>query len=215
MKKTIVFDLDGTLIHSLPEITKYLNVALEHYGYPLIDDNRTREIIGCGARMLVKGAINQPLSEQKLDEILEYYNYHYTKSDSSLTFLFDGVEELLYALKEKGFSLVILTNKPQQTTDEIYQKLLSKFKFDAVIGESKGYPTKPDKGSMQRVFDALNVTKDDCVMVGDMKSDYLVGVNSGVETICVLWGYGEKDHLSSLGCENFVSTPSELLEFLK
>ena len=97
MKKTIVFDLDGTLIHSLPEITKYLNVALEHYGYPLIDDNRTREIIGCGARMLVKGAINEPIPEQKLDEILDYYNYHYTKSDSSLTTNLDGVEELLYA----------------------------------------------------------------------------------------------------------------------
>ncbi|MBO5713875.1 MAG: HAD hydrolase-like protein, partial [Clostridia bacterium] len=66
----------------------------------------------------------------------------------------------------------------------------------------------------QRVFDTLNVTKDDCVMVGDMKSDYLVGVNSGVEPICVLWGYGDKDHLSSLGCENFVDTPSDLLKSL-
>ncbi len=215
MKKIVIFDLDGTLIDSLPEITKYINLTLQHYGYPLIDDNRTRQIIGSGARKLVKDAINRPITDQKLDEILDYYNFHYTNSDSSLTSLFSGIEELLFSLKNQGFSIAILTNKPQQTTDNIYQKLLSKFNFDLVLGESKGYPTKPDKRSVERVFNALNVTSSDCYIVGDMETDYLASINSGCMPVCVLWGYGDKHYLSSLGCKNFANTPSEVLEFLK
>ena len=215
MKKTVIFDLDGTLIHSIPEITKYLNLTLKHFGYPLIDENRTLSIIGCGARNLVKNAINCPVSEEKFEEIFKFYDQEYTKSDNSLTVLFDGIEELLIELKRRGYLLAILTNKQQKTTEQIYQKLLSKFNFDAVLGDLKGVPMKPDKRSVERVFNALNVTALDCYMVGDMQTDYLAGVNSGCTPVCVLWGYGNKEHLSSLGCENFVNTPSELLEFLK
>lgn len=214
MRKAVIFDLDGTLIHSLPDITENLNITLKHFGFNTVTQERTKQIIGRGARNLVKDAIGCPVSEQDLDVYLSYYNFHYTNSENRLTALFDGIAELLKELKKRGYLIAICTNKPQQTTDKIYKQFLIEFNFDAVFGETPDCPVKPDKRSVIRVLDFLNVLPENVYFVGDMQTDYLSAVNSGCKPVCVLWGYGEKSRLSAIGCSVFAEKPSDILRII-
>ena len=117
MNKAIIFDLDGTIIDSAPDILDNLNIMLENYGYPKIELKRVTEIIGHGARNLVKGAVNKPLDEKVLDEYLKFYNNIYTANANKKTILYDGIMETIKKLRDMGYKLAICTNKPQMTLD--------------------------------------------------------------------------------------------------
>ena len=214
MQKAVIFDLDGTLIHSLPDIKENLNIMLKHFGYPTVSEERVRGIIGNGARNLVKDAINFPISDAELDQRLNFYNHCYTNSDNNNTLLFNGIPELLTSLNNKGYILAICTNKPQETTDRLYNKLLKQFNFKAVFGQRAGVPVKPDRQSVAGVFSALNVLPENCYFIGDMEIDYLTAVNSGCKPINVLWGYGEKSKLLSLGANLFAENPKDILKII-
>ncbi len=215
MQKAVIFDLDGTLIHSLPDITENLNIMLRHFGFDTVTLEKTKQIIGRGARNLVKDAIGCPVSDRDLDVYLNYYNFHYTNSQNKLTALFNGIAELLTQLKKRGYLIAICTNKPQQTTDKIYKQFLTEFNFDAVFGETPDCPVKPDKKSVMRVLDFLKVSPQNAYFVGDMQTDYLSAVNSGCKPVCVLWGYGERAKLSELGCSVFAETPLDVLRIIE
>ena len=119
MKKLAIFDLDGTLIDSVPDIFDCINLMLEKFGYEKRKIEDIKQMIGNGAKNLVIRAIGSPVSEEKIKECLNYYNQIYTSSGSPKTKLFDGIEQTLSILKSRGYLLGIITNKPQMTTDEI------------------------------------------------------------------------------------------------
>lgn len=119
MIKLAIFDLDGTLLHTIPDIAENVNIMLNKYGYRTLSEKEVAKRVGNGAKNLVKQSIPEELPEDKLKVILDYYNKIYTESGSKKTALFSGIEELLVGLKERGVKLAILTNKPQMTTDGV------------------------------------------------------------------------------------------------
>lgn len=215
MNKAVIFDLDGTILDSAPDILFNLNLMLENFGHKRIDLKRVYDTIGHGARNLVKGAIDDVLTEKEIDARLSFYNNKYTNSGSPYTKLFDGIDNLLISLKSQNFKLAILTNKPQETTDKIYEKYLKKYDFDLVIGQRKDLPIKPNPTSTIQILQALKVSNENAYFVGDMETDLLTGLNANVTPIIANWGYGKKEKLLSLGAKFFAETPSEVLSFLK
>ena len=214
MEKLIIFDLDGTLIHSLPDIAFNLNLALEKFGYARLEHKDVMRFIGNGARRLVKDSMGEGVTEKQVDECLAFYNELYTNSNSPRTGLFDGVMEMLISIREKGYKLAILTNKPQLTTNEVVKVHFKNFSFDLVVGQSPNVKCKPDKSGAEYIMKTLDVLPENCYLIGDGETDYLTAKNAGVKSISVLWGYRSKEQLMQVGSKTFAENPKDVLKLL-
>jgi len=214
MNKAVVFDLDGTLIDSLPDIYHYVNVTLEKFDAPKRKLHEVRQFIGNGAKNLIKRSFNE-LTEEQLKERLDYYNQKYTASGSPKTKLFDGVKETLLELKKRGYKLAILTNKPQITTEDVYKRYLMDIGFDVVFGARNGVKIKPDPEALFMILDELSVKSENAYFVGDGETDVMTAANGKVKAISVLWGYRDKAQLEEVGATVFADKPSDLIELIK
>lgn len=214
MNKAVIFDLDGTILHTVPDITDNINLMLKKFGYPLLTEKEVAAKVGSGARRLVYDCIGKDITEKELDERLEYYNKLYTESTSPKTRLFDGVEELILRLEKDGYKLAIMTNKPQETTDTVKREHLSKFNFLKIVGSSNGVKCKPDKTATEDLIKFLGVDKENVWFLGDGETDALTAINAGINGISVLWGYREKEQLIKAGATVFASTPKEVYKII-
>ncbi len=215
MSKAVVFDLDGTLIDSLPDIADSIQDMLKKFNHPLISYNAIMQNTGDGARNLVKRCLPAGLSEQEIDERLYYYNDIYTNSGSPKTCVFAGIKEMLVELKKRGYKIGVLTNKPQMTTDVVFEKLFSDVDIDAVVGQHAGMKIKPDPTMLLQILSNFGVEKQNAYFVGDGEPDAQIAINAGINGISELWGYRTKEQLMKAGATVFVNTPDELLQLLK
>ncbi len=214
MNKLVIFDLDGTLIDSLPDIYEQMNLSLKHFNYPLCTMGQIRQYIGNGARHLVKCSFGN-LTEQDLDQKLEYYNKIYTACGSPKTHVFEGMDKVIVVLKKMGYKLAILTNKPQMTTDKVYEKYLKQFGFDMVVGQSNNVKCKPDKTATLNILKELGVSEENAYFIGDGQTDIETAYNANIKHIAVLWGYRDKEQLEKVGANTFAYTPSDILDLIQ
>ena len=214
MKKLVIFDLDGTLLYTLEDINKSLNIVLEKHGYRAVSVDKTKNMVGYGAKKLIELASNE--SGEKLDSLFAELKAVMSSSDNSLTTLYNGLDNVLISLKNKGYKLAIISNKPNEATQEIYKQKLSEYKFDYVSGANINlFKVKPDKESVEYCLNFLNVSKEDAVYVGDSEVDVQTAINANIDCISVLWGYRSRQEISKAGKSNFVSTPNELLDMIE
>ncbi len=213
--KLVIFDLDGTLIDSVYDIQDSLNYTLERFGFAKINLTQTKKFIGNGARKLVERSLGDFATEENIDKVLKFYNEYYTKSGSPKTKLFDGIGDMLIDLKNKGYKLAILTNKPQMTTEDVYETYLKQYNFDMVCGQSEFIKCKPDKSGVMHILEKLNVSPENTYFVGDGETDVMTAKNSQIKGISALWGYREKEILSSYGATIFADAPSSIKDLVK
>ena len=215
MNKAVIFDLDGTLIDSVPDIAENINIMLKRFGYPVLSEEEIKAKVGHGARNLVKDCIGKSLTDKELDERLEFYNYQYTNSGSPKTRLYKGIPETLKELKKRGYKLAILTNKPQETTDNVIKNHMSDLNFDKVVGQSGSVKCKPDKAATLAILKELNVLPENTYFVGDGDADVLTSLNSETNGIAVLWGYSSKEKLAAFGATAFAYKPEDILKIIQ
>lgn len=215
MNKAVIFDLDGTLIDSVPDMAENINIMLKRFGYPVLSEEEIKAKVGHGARNLVKDCIGKSLTDKELDERLEFYNYQYTNSGSPKTRLYKGIPETLKELKKRGYKLAILTNKPQETTDNVIKNHMSDLNFDKVVGQSGSVKCKPDKAATLAILKELNVLPENTYFVGDGDADVLTSLNSGTNGIAVLWGYSSKEKLAAFGATTFAYKPEDILKIIQ
>jgi len=209
--KNIIFDLDGTLTDSKPGIVKGVQYALRCYGIDEPDLDKLTSFVG---PPLYKSFMDYlECSEEEAKEAVECYREYYAETGLYENALYDGVEGLLYALKEKGYRLLIASSKPR-----IYVKrILSFFRilryFDIVEG-SELDSRRTDKAELlSYVLDKWDLKAEECVMIGDRKHDVLGARANGMDSIAVGYGYGSEDELSGVGPTYFFSTIEELKNF--
>ncbi|MBP5466308.1 MAG: HAD hydrolase-like protein, partial [Clostridia bacterium] len=158
MDKAVIFDLDGTLLDTIDDITDSINGMLNEYGYKAIDKERVRAIIGSGAEKLIADALPEKLKDGEFVKRLETYNRIYNASGSPKTKLFGGVKETLKELKNRGYRLAVLSNKPQHSTDKVAEKYLSGLGFDYIAGQSEIIKCKPDPAGALYVLKELGAS---------------------------------------------------------
>lgn len=214
MEKVIIFDLDGTLLDTIKDIADNVNLTLERFGYPTLTEKEIMTYIGNGARNLMRRSVKVELSDNAFEEVFRYYDALYSSSKSEKTCIFDGLDEVLIAFKNKGYKLAILSNKQQAATDNVYEKYLKDYQFDMVVGQRDGVPIKPDPTEVKRILKTFNVLPENAYFVGDGDADVKVSLNAGINGISVLWGYREKRQLESVGAKVFAKTPSDLLDLI-
>ena len=215
MGKAVIFDLDGTLLNTLSDIAYYTNLALERFGYPKRTEEEIMQFIGCGSKNLIKKSLPDGLSEEIVVECHDYYNKTYTESGSPRTRLFEGIEEVCKQLKQRGFKLAILTNKPQKTTDNVYEKYMTSSGLDKVVGQSENVKVKPDPTAALSIAKQFDARPDQVYFVGDGETDVEVAINAKMNGIAVLWGYRNKEQLTKAGAKVFAVEPMDLLGLIQ
>ena len=205
MKTAVLFDLDGTLLDTLQDLTDATNHTLRHFGYPEKTAAEMRYIIGSGAYFQLQAAMNGDLRGRDMEEIYRHYRDYYDVHATDKTCPYGGVVEALTALKEK-YPVGIVSNKP----DAVVRDLCARF-FPGVyaLGERADLrPRKPAPDMVKKALEELGA--DRCVYVGDTQIDVETAKNAGAKCLCVLWGFRDQDQLEAAGAEHFCETAQTL-----
>ena len=213
--RAALFDLDGTLLDTLEDIVNAVNRVLAGKGFPTHELDVYRYFVGDGSAMLINRALPE---EKRTDDVirgcLKQFLEDYGRNLNIKTKPFEGIPEMLDALKDRGLKMAILSNKPHELTKQCATKLLSNWNFDVVIGQRNGVPHKPDPAGALEVADRLNIPPADFLYVGDSGVDMKTAAASGMFPVGVLWGFRSMGELKDNGSLALVDHPSEILSFL-
>lgn len=213
MVKLVIFDLDGTLINSNGDLKFCMNKMLEDYGLPKITTEETYQFVGYGARRFVELALKGNLDNFE-ERFLTFNKYLATYSGDN-AYIYEGLDELLLTLKEKGVKLAIVSNKQQDATDFVVNKMLGKYNFDVVCGIGGNFKTKPDTTAVEYVLKTLGIKKEETLYVGDSEIDMLTAINAGLKSVGVLWGFRTKEQLIEKGGKVFAENAKELYDLIE
>ena len=233
-KKAFLFDFDGVLADSLPDIAASVNAALAHFGLPAIATDDVRCFVGDGARRLIErsfaaaSAIAQgraaPFAESDIAGFLGWYRAYYEARATERTTLYPGIKELLQEIRKKGFCAAAVTNKPSSLARIISERLGIAGLLDAIVGpEEAGGKTKPAPDGLIEALRRINArlpkgcrpcTAQDAVMTGDSPQDVLAGKRLPCTTCAVLKGYIAPQALFDAGADLYVNLASDLRNVL-
>jgi phosphoglycolate phosphatase len=213
--KAVLFDLDGTLLDTLEDISNAVNRVLEGKGFPTHKLNAYRNFVGDGSAMLINRALPK---EKRTDDVirtcLTAYLEDYGRNWNVKTKPYEGIPEMLDSLNDRGLKMAILSNKPHAFTKQCATELLSSWDFDAVIGQRNGTPPKPDPAGALEVAKRLDLSPVDFLYMGDSGVDMKTAVASGMFPVGVLWGFRSMGELKDNGSLALINRPSEILNFL-
>lgn len=206
---TVIFDLDGTLLYTLDDLTRAVNVAMEKMKMPCCTLEQVRSYVGNGIRKLVERAVPEGTSEEKTDEAFAYFKAYYDVHCLDKTVPYDGIEELLNGLKNQGYKMAIVSNKQDAPVKELQKKFFSEY-ISVAIGEQEGMKRKPAPDTVFAALRELGSSPEHAVYVGDSDVDFDTANNAGLPCISVLWGFRDEAFLRKKGAVVFAKNPREV-----
>ncbi len=210
--RAYLFDLDGTLIDTAPDIHVALNAALEHHGYPPIDESLTRHFIGHGGRAMIRAALeHHQLPDVNLESLLVTFLDHYSAHIADFSQPYATVVETLGALKDRGAKLGIVTNKGGRLTHLLVDALKLQHNFDSIIAGDSAAKPKPASDPLFMALNELGVDATDTLFVGDSTTDVEAARAAGTAVVCVDYGYSQGVPANALGADGTISLFAELL----
>ena len=209
MKTGILFDLDGTLLSTLEDLTDAVNYTLRHYGCPERSQDEICSFLGYGAKYLIASSLPEG-KDFDVDAVLAFYQKYYATHSQIKTRPYDGILEALAELR-KEFPVAIVSNKPDIATKPLCKEYFGGDIY--ALGESASCPRKPAPDMVYQGMQAIGV--ETCIYVGDSEVDVLTAKNAGVPCLTVLWGFRDKACLVEAGATHFCSDPAHLLNLLK
>lgn len=213
MKKAIVFDLDGTLLNTLEDLTDSTNYALRVCGFPERTIEEVRRFVGNGIQKLIERAVPANTAEEKITECFTLFCEHYKQNMENKTAEYDGISDLLAALYAAGYKMAIVTNKADFAAQVLCGKLFGKY-VKTVVGSVDDRPNKPAPDGVFYALEQMGVTKEEAVFVGDSEVDILTAQNAEIDAIGVLWGFRDIADLEAVGVKITVKTTKELENLL-
>jgi phosphoglycolate phosphatase len=212
--KAIIFDLDGTLINSIPDIADSMNEVLSQFGYPQYNYNQYKYFVGNGIRRLVERCVPPEYStSENIDNIFRTMIDVYSNNCMNKTTVYDGITELLDGLQSKRIKMAILSNKTDSITQKIYDKLFRDSNFTTVLGATASFPKKPNPRSALFVAESMSVAPDDVFYLGDTSIDMETACAAGFFPAGVSWGFRPEEELISFGAKFIANTPIDCLRF--
>lgn len=216
MKKAVIFDLDGTLSDSIASIKYSADKALGEFGYGPFTEEQYKYFVGDGAANLIKRALaaGGDLDLTRFEEVFARYKEIFKVYCMYQVRPYEGIPELLAALKERGVKIAVLSNKPHANTLDVIEKLFGKDCFDAVQGQTEGLAIKPSPEGVFRILEGWNLTPGDILYLGDTATDMKTGKSAGAFTVGALWGFREREELIEGGADALIGSPLQLLMHL-
>ena len=219
-KNTLLFDLDGTLVDSVPDLAFSVNQTLIELGLTPFDQDIIRGWVGNGANVLIQRAlsgsaeISKALDSTLLKQALEIFYQSYQRYNCIETCLYSDVLETLTELKNRGYRLVIITNKPERFISPIIDGLALNGLFELIIGGDTLNKRKPDPLPLEHACQQLSVDTNQCVMIGDSKNDILAAKAAKIQSIALTYGYNYGEDISKYQPEVVLDNFADLLQIL-
>lgn len=214
MINAVVFDLDGTLLDTVPDIAAALNHALARCHLPTHDIKTVETFLGGGIRDAVLKAAPAGTEEETIAHILTLYRDEYLEHCTQHTRPYSGVQELVTSLRERGVPLVVLSNKTEATAQKIVQHFFPAGEFTAVFGRVPERPLKPHAAAAQPIWDTLALSPEQVAYVGDSNTDILFAREVGMLPVAAPWGYRPRQELVAAGATLIAETPADILTLL-
>ncbi len=208
--KGFVFDLDGTLLDTLPDLVVLTNETLSRHGYPTHSTEAICGFVGKGAAMLIRRALPAECSDAEVDAVVATWRELFPSLGHANTKPYKGVPELLHELKGRGCRLAVLSNKFDAGTREVIAAHFPGV-FDEVHGECADYPRKPDPTGLEKTIVQLGCDPSEVGYVGDSGTDMEVAVRAHAAPLGVSWGYQSRATLIEGGARVIVDHPRDLL----
>ena len=214
MFRLCIFDLDGTLTDTLDSLTYSVNLTLEEMGYPALERSKCRAFVGNGSRVLIEKALKASgdTTLSRIEEGMEVYDRVFDANCTYHVTPYDGIVELLQALKEKGMKLTVLSNKPHRQAVHVVEEVFGKEMFDWVQGQQEGIPRKPDPYAAIQIAEKFGVKPEECVYIGDSEVDVATGTAARMKTLGVTWGFRSVEQLKEAGATILLDRPVQILE---
>ncbi len=217
--KLCVWDLDGTLLHTLPTLHHFDNLSLKHFGFNEITYDQNVILIKYPIgeyyhHLLRMGGCEEEKIEGIVNDLIQYNFDLYNADPTCKAEEFEGVRETLIRIQEMGIENVLFSNKFQEISEKL-AKHYYKDEISAVYGQLPQYPSKPQVGCTDRILKSTGLSADEILIIGDTEVDILSAKNNHIDCVCATWGYQTRDVLMKYEPDYIIDRPEELLEILR
>ena len=210
MPEALIFDLDGTILDTLGDLSNSVNFALARNNLPPRSVEEVRSFVGNGIRLLIERSVPEGTEAEIVDKCFEDFKKHYKENSAVLTKAYSGIYELLCTLRDKGIKTAVVSNKADFAVQTLVEKYFRGL-FDYSVGEKDGVRRKPYPDSVNCAVEYLGVNRKKCIYIGDSDVDIETARNSDMKCICVTWGFRDEAFLKSFSPDYIVDSPAEIL----
>lgn len=214
----VIFDMDGTILNTLDDLTDATNYALGKHGFPSCTREAVRSFVGNGAVMLIKRALgietgDRDCSGELFEAVYADYFAYYRAHCADKTKAYDGMLDVLAHLRAAGVHTAVVSNKPHEAVLQLCRDYFPDL-FDEAVGTRHGIKEKPAPDAVLEIIKKLDVQKEACIYVGDSDVDIDTAKNSAIPCISVSWGFKSREFLEAHGATRIVDTAAELEKLL-
>ena len=208
--RAVVFDLDGTLLDTMPDIIKVGNELLSEHGIPGKTRDDYAAAVGMGLETLYAKLLGGQVGENLLARLVNRASEAFNRMDDFLAAPYPGIKELLEMLSSRGIPMAILSNKPQRAAEICTKHFFPDVPFLQIVGSQPGKPVKPEKSSAEAIMKAMGVSPGETLMAGDGEPDMLVAENAGMIPVACAWGFTPGIRLMELGARFLARKPMDI-----
>lgn len=213
-KVSIIFDLDGTLLDTLQDLAETGNDVLLRLGFSGHAEDKYRQFVGDGMRMLVRRMLPENSSEATLNRGFSLFQQTYQERWQRNCCLYEGVGAMLAALNESSIQFSVLSNKPHEFTLQFCDRFFPEKPFATVRGQQEGFPKKPHPDGALEIASLMECSPENVFFVGDSNVDMQTAINAGMTAVGVSWGFRGVEELQMNGADIIIYEPLELLKYV-
>ena len=210
--KGIIFDLDGTLLNTLEDLTASMNYALVKLGCNPRHREECRRMIGNGLTQFAELALPENYKDLR-DELLKIMSAYYQHHCLVKTAPYEGIPSVVQTLSDKGIRMAVLTNKNQKPAEAVVTHFWKNGFFDPVVGVCDGRKIKPDPESTLEILGQWQLTASEVIFIGDSEVDIQTALAAEVASVGCEWGFRDKEQLLAAGAETLIQKPIQILGF--
>ncbi|WP_439130367.1 HAD family hydrolase [Polaribacter sp.] len=215
MFKGVIFDLDGTLVNSLGDITNAINTVLKKHNFPTISVQECKSFIGHGVRdLVVKALPKENQNEEWINRCFEEMLAVYRDNCTIKTAMYPDISNLLDELTARNLKLAVFSNKADELTKKVVKAIFSKWNFEVVEGLKLEALKKPNPTVALEISEKLAIPAEQLIFVGDTDVDIITAKKANMHPVGVVWGYRTKEELISSGAKFILENPLDLIKIL-
>ena len=213
--KGVIFDLDGTLLDTLDDLTDAVNAVMKKYDFPTHDRAAIRSFVGSGLRSLMQRSLPEnKRTEEVINQCFAEMMVVYRQNYKDKTVPYSGISDLLNWMAGKNIPMAVFSNKADELTKGLVEDKLSN-KFAEVRGMTTEELKKPNPEVALEIAETMGLKPEECLYVGDSDTDMKTANNAGMYALGVTWGFRDRDDLICSGAKKLVDEPGEMLEFFQ
>lgn len=213
--KGIIFDLDGTLLNTIEDISDSMNEVLQAFNLNTYSYEEYKHKIGGGFRNLILNSFPEGTDENTISRALEMLLKIYSEKYINKTQPYDGINKLLNLLVERDMKLGVNSNKKDEYTKNLIYKFFDSIPFIDVYGQRENVQIKPDPTTALEIAENMNLKPEEILFIGDSNTDILTAKNAHMDSVGVLWGFRSREELSKHGAKYIVSDWKEILDIVE